>query len=148
MSQPLYHQVTHTPSGDTQQTMKKMLGILLFMALLTILISACSIGQSNNNTNGQNIVDMDDLTFKQASITINKGQSVNLVNDAMVIHVIANGTWDGSTPKPKIEPGAPKIDNIQIGGNATTTIGPFNTAGTFQIYCTVHQGMKMSIIVK
>jgi plastocyanin len=130
--------------------MKKWLGVLIFMALLTILISACSIGQSDNNTagNGQNIVDMDDLTFKLSSITINKGESVNLINDAMVVHVIANGTWDGSTPKPKIEPGAPKIDNIQIGGNATTTIGPFNTAGTFQIYCTVHQGMKMSIIVK
>ena len=130
--------------------MKKLLGVLIFMALLTILISACSIGQSDTNTsgNGQNIVDMDDLTFKLSSITINKGESVNLINDAMVVHVIANGTWDGSTPKPKIEPGAPKIDNVQIGGNATATIGPFNTAGTFQIYCTVHQGMKMSIIVK
>ena len=28
------------------------------------------------------------------------------------------------------------------------TIGPFNTAGTFHLYCTVHQGMNLTVIVQ
>ncbi|BCL83097.1 hypothetical protein ccbrp13_55620 [Ktedonobacteria bacterium brp13] len=128
--------------------MKKILGILIFFTLLTIAVSACTLSRSSNTTTGPNPIHMDNLTFKQASITIQKGQVVTLINDAAVVHVIANGTWNGTTPHPGIESGAPTINNLQVNGNDTSAIGPFNTAGTFQIYCTVHPGMKMTIIVK
>ena len=91
---------------------------------------------------------MDTLTFKKSSITIQKGQVVTLINDVAVAHIIANGTWDGSTPKPENEPGAPKLNNLQINGNDSGSIGPFNTAGTYQIYCTIHVGMKITVVVQ
>jgi plastocyanin len=125
--------------------MKKLLGALVCLSLIAAFIAACT-GPMNNAT-GPNPVHMNDVSFEQPSITIKKGEEVTLINDALQIHVIANGTWDDSTPRPKIEPGAPKT-NIQVNGDGTGTIGPFNTIGTFNIYCTVHPNMKMSIIVK
>jgi Plastocyanin len=128
--------------------LKKTFILLLCCALLTIAISACTTLARGNAPTGPNAVHMDNLTFKQAAITIKKGEVVTLVNDAAVVHVIANGTWNGNTPHPGIEQGAPQINNIQINGNDAAKIGPFNTAGTFQLYCTVHLGMKMTVIVQ
>jgi plastocyanin len=49
--------------------------------------------------------------------------------------------------KPAKEPGAPTVNNLQINGN-NAQIGPFNTAGTFHIYCSIHPGMNLTITVK
>jgi plastocyanin len=72
---------------------------------------------------------------------------VKLVDDGNFTHIIANGSWDGSNPKPASEPGAPSVHNVQVNGGSIT-IGPFNTAGTFSIYCTVHPGMMLQVIVQ
>jgi len=36
---------------------------------------------------------------------------------------------------------------LQINGN-NAQIGPFTTAGTFHIYCSIHPGMNLTITVK
>src|SRR5690242_5219519 len=114
--------------------MKKLFGVLILFSLFTVLISACAVG--GNTATGPNPVHMDSTSFTQLSITIKKGESITLINDDAPLHVIANGTWDDSTPKPAIESGAPKIDNMQVSGFGSGKIGPFNTAGTFKLYCT------------
>ena len=128
--------------------MKKILGIIIFTTFLSLVASACSISRGASGPDSPNTVHMNANAFEKTSITINKGESVNLVNDVPIAHVIANGTWDSNTPKPTNTAGAPKLDNLQIDGNGSDKIGPFNTAGTFQIYCTIHPGMKMTVIVK
>jgi plastocyanin len=93
---------------------------------------------------------MSDTNFVQSSITIKKGGSVTLVDDVATTHIIENGMWDPQTgtERPKIEPNAPKVD-VQIAGSGNQhTIGPFNTAGTFHLYCTVHPGMNLTVIVQ
>jgi plastocyanin len=131
---------------------QKFLGSLFFLGGLIIVLSSCTIASGNSTTSSgagsANQVHMQAMSFTPEQITIKKGQSIELVNDLAIIHVIANGTWNGSAPAPKIEAGAPKVDNIQVNGNDTATIGPFNTAGTFQLYCTVHVGMKMTVVVQ
>jgi len=72
---------------------------------------------------------------------------LNLVDDAASTHIIANGTWNGTTPKPATESGAPTVNKTYI-GNDSGTIGPFNTAGTFKLYCTVHPGMNLTLNVQ
>ncbi len=84
----------------------------------------------------------------QTSITISKGQSLTLVDDASSTHIIANGNWVNGSAQPKQESGAPVVNNLQFNGNDSKTIGPFNTAGTFHLYCTVHQGMNLTVIVQ
>jgi plastocyanin len=90
---------------------------------------------------------MNDNDFVQSSITIKKGESVTLVADTFIPHTIANGTWENGTPQPAKEPGAPVIDK-SVGGNSSGTIGPFTSAGSFKLYCTIHSGMKLTVVVK
>ncbi|GCE48931.1 cupredoxin domain-containing protein [Thermosporothrix hazakensis] len=130
---------------------KKFIAVLLCLSALSLLIVACGSNTSASSKPNQptepNTVHMSDLQFSPTTITIKKGESIKLVNDVVVTHIISNGTWDNGTAKPKQEAGAPKI-NINVGANDTQTIGPFNTAGTFQLYCPIHVNMNLTVIVK
>ncbi len=47
------------------------------------------------------------------------------------------------------ENGAPVVNNMQFSGSdGSQTIGPFNTIGTFHLYCSVHPGMNLTVIVQ
>jgi plastocyanin len=92
---------------------------------------------------------MNASNFTQPSITIKKGERVTLIDDDMVVpHIISHGTWDNGTAKAFKELGAPEVKELQINGNSSSTIGPFTTAGTFKLYCTIHSGMNLTIIVQ
>lgn len=124
--------------------MKKLPGLFFLLSIIIVVLTACG-GTAGS---GPNPVHMNGVDFQQSSITIKKGETVTLINDSAAVHYIENGTWDDNgTQRPAIEPGAPKVDT-QIGGNANATLGPFNTAGTFKLYCTVHPDMKLTVIVK
>jgi plastocyanin len=45
------------------------------------------------------------------------------------------------------ESGAPTVNNVQV-TSSTVSIGPFITAGTYHILCTVHPNMNLTVIVK
>jgi plastocyanin len=110
------------------------------------MITACAVG--NATSSGNNTVHMNESNFTQPSITIKKGESLTLVSDTAAVHVIENGTWDSNVvQKPDREPGAPKVD-AQMNGGDSKTFGPFNTVGTFQLYCPIHNGMNLTVIVK
>ena len=91
---------------------------------------------------------MNNADFVQSSITVKKGESITLIADTFIAHTISNGTWTNGAPRPSKEPGAPTIDNLTVAGNSSGTIGPFNTSGTFKLYCTVHPGMNLTVIVQ
>ncbi len=123
--------------------MKRLSGIAVLLGLIVVLLAACG----GTAAGGPNPIHMNGVDFLQPSITIKKGEVVTLINDAGAVHYIENGTWDNGTQRPGIEPGALKVDT-QVGGNANATLGPFNTAGTFKLYCTVHPSMNLTVIVK
>ncbi|GHO71505.1 hypothetical protein KSC_103970 [Ktedonobacter sp. SOSP1-52] len=124
---------------------RAFISMLSLCSIMLLSMVACSSGASSDAPNS---VHMSDTSFTQSSITIKKGESINLVADTYTPHIIANGTWDGETAKPAIEAGVPQVDKIQTSGNSTTAIGPFTTAGTFHLYCTVHKGMQLEVIVQ
>jgi hypothetical protein len=71
-----------------------------------------------------------------------------IVNDSSIEHVLQNGSWDAhGTPQAGVEPGAPTLRNVEITGGSRE-IGPFATAGVYHIYCTLHQGMNLTIVVQ
>src|SRR5258706_7478011 len=130
--------------GETMR--KKLFAILGLSCLITVLLVAC--GTSNANA-GPNPVHMSGTNFVQNSITIKKGESITLINDDLFgSHTITNGTWENGTARPAREAGAPKVNDVKIGGNSSATIGPFMTAGTFKLYCTVHTDMNLTVIVQ
>ena len=126
--------------------MKKIIGVLTLLALFSVFVVACGGGTSGG---GSNTVSLAATSFSPASITIKKGDSITLANQTSTVHIIANGSWNGNTPNPKQEVGAPVVNNMQFSSaNQTQTIGPFNTTGTFHYYCSVHPGMNLTVTVQ
>ena len=124
---------------------KKISFALLVFGLMTSVLTACSIEEEAGPGGPQ--VHMAGYNFIQDSITINKGDILTLVNDvAAAPHRIRNGSWIGITPEPKTEHGAPSID-LTFNRNDSAPIGPFTMTGTFHYYCTIHEGMNLSVIV-
>jgi plastocyanin len=134
--------------------MNKFVLSFVMLSFSAVLLTACggsgSCGSSSSSGSGGSTptVHMCGNNFVQTSITISKGQSLALVDDASAGHIIANGSWVNGSAQPKQEPDAPVVNNLQFNGNDSHTIGPFNTAGTFHLYCTVHPGMNLTVIVQ
>lgn len=115
-------------------------------AALSVLLAACTLRNAAALMTGPT-VQMGSNNFLVSQITVPKGQGLNLKDDATDEHIITNGSWDGTIQKPHREPGAPAV-NVTVTGNSSQYIGPFTTAGTFHIYCTIHQGMNLKVIVQ
>src|SRR5215472_19182124 len=106
-----------------EQAMNKARGVVVVLVVVTVLVVACG-GSAGGGSRTD--VHMGPTNFTQASITISKGSSLNLINDSAVTHIIANGTWEQNTAQPGAEPGAPSVNNLQFTtANQSQTIGPF-----------------------
>jgi plastocyanin len=136
-----YERLYQPQQGDP---MKKLYVVLLLFSLLSILIVAC--GGSSTDSDSTNTVHSNDLIFLKDQMTIKKGESITVINDSAVLHVIANGTWKDGIQEALKEPGAPA--GLTIQGNETKIIGPFNTTGVFHLYCTIHPNMNLTVTVQ
>ena len=126
---------------------RKRCVLLALCGVMALLLAACGIGGSAASP-AENPVHMNDANFAQASITIKKGERLTLIDDALTPHIVANGTWENGTAHAAREPGAPLVKDVQINGTSSQVIGPFTTAGTFQLYCTIHSGMNLTVVVQ
>lgn len=141
--------------------MKFLVPMLLLLAVGSIALAACArpgtVSSPNDNAGAPaqsgsaksgSTVHMGASTFLQTTVTISKGSSLTLVDDAATEHIIQNGTWDSSgNVQAAAESGAPKV-NVTFNGSDSHDIGPFTTAGTFKLYCTVHPGMNLTVTVQ
>lgn len=144
--------------------LKVLIVFLTLLALGSILLAACSRpgtiantgttptassgGGGGGSTGGcaNGTVHMDASNFVQICVNIHKGSKVTLVDDVQVLHIITNGQWVNSNPQLSVQSGAPTIPNVNISGGSAD-IGPFNTAGKFNVLCTVHVGMNLVVNV-
>jgi len=118
--------------------------------MVVSLIVAANPPTSNPNptTNGEPTVHMTATNFAQNVVLVPKGSKLLIVNDGSVEHILQNGAWDANgTPHTLVEPGAPTLHNIDITGGSKE-LGPFTTAGVYHIYCTIHSGMNLTIVVQ
>ncbi len=84
-------------------------------------------------------------TFDPSTITVKKGGKL-LIQNFSSFHNLKNGSWVNGSAQTQNESGIPAISNTASNGN-TLEIGPFTTAGTFHIYCTVHTNMNLTVNV-
>lgn len=119
--------------------------VLLVLAMLTVLLAACSIHGGSATTGPA--VHMGNTNFLQSSITIQKGQSVELIDNVAVEHIITNGTWKNGQQEKLKESNAP-VYHHTFNGNDQDALGPFNVSGTFHYYCTIHLGMNLTVVVQ
>lgn len=85
--------------------------------------------------------------FEQSCITLSKGATLTVAQDQTSFHILDYGLWNNGTQQPETPSAAPPLNNLQLSG-ASVTIGPFTSAGTYHIYCTVHTNMNLTVIVK
>src|SRR5215471_6375847 len=136
----------------------RVLGMLLgIFTLGSILLAGCS-GQgttigSTTTTNGgaggncvNGTVHTLATTFQEACVNVAKGSKLQVVPVVNSLHILDNGSWVNGNMVPMTEAGAPTINNVQVTAS-TISIGPFTTAGTYHIFCTVHPYMNLTVIV-
>jgi plastocyanin len=129
--------------------MKKLIAIFVALSVVTVLTAASCGGSGGSGGSGDTGVHMGETTFLQSSVTISKGSSLTLIDDVPVLHIIGNGSWVNNVIKPAREPGAPVVNNLQFNAaGQSMAVGPFNTAGTYHLYCSVHLNMNLTVIVQ
>jgi plastocyanin len=142
--------------------LKILIMLLAALALGSILLAACSrpgtitITGNTPTTGGggggggagcaSGTVHMGVSSFLQSCVNIPKGSKVTLIDDVQSLHIITNGMWVNGNVQQTVEPGAPTINNVSI-PSGSADIGPFNTAGRFNVLCTVHVGMNLVVNV-
>ena len=123
-------------------------GIVVGMLILSALAAANPATSSASSTsNGEPSVHMTLDKFSPNVVLLPKGSRLLVVDDASVEHILQNGAWTNGTARTIAESGAPVVHNVDITGGSVE-IGPFNTAGIFHIYCTIHPGMNLTIVVQ
>jgi plastocyanin len=124
-------------------------GLVVGMILLSVVVTIVpQTSAASTSSNDQPAVYMTATTFAQEVVLVPKGKSLLVVNDSSVEHILQNGAWDASgSAHPQVESGAPTLSNVDI-TNGSKTIGPFTTAGVYHIYCTLHPGLNLTIVVQ
>ena len=143
--QTLRHEPFHAPRW-LSPAMGAAVGLILGAFLIGTFAQA-SVGNPTTGQAGRATVYLTATRFAPDVVALHPGDKLTLVDDAPVPHTITNGTWSADNrPVPGVEPGAPLINNVELNHN-TVTIGPFTTPGTYHLYCIIHPGMSLTILV-
>jgi len=135
--------------GNLRLLLTSFATFVVGMIVVSLIVAANPpTGAASTTTNGEPTVHMSATNFVQNVVLVPKGSKLLIVDDGSVEHILQNGAWDANgTPHPAAEPGAPTLPNINITGGSRE-IGPFTTAGVYHIYCTIHRGMNLTIVVQ
>lgn len=147
LAQTIRHETPRAPTW-TRPALAAMLGLMLGAFLIGISAQPPTGGSAGAAKEGTKTVHLAPDRFVPDIIALHKGDTLTMVNDTPVPHTIANGTWSaGNKQTPGAEPGAPTIKDVDVNG-ATVSVGPFTTPGTYHVYCRLHPGMSLTIIVQ
>lgn len=124
-------------------------GLVVGMILISFIVAASPQGGSTtSSTNGEPTVHMGVGSFSQNLALVPKGEKLKLVDDGPFQHILENGRWNANgIPTTEREPGAPVVSNLDVTAGSIE-IGPFTTAGVYHLYCTIHKGMNLTILVE
>lgn len=139
--------------------MRKILLVLVTLGCMLVVITACArnISASPPNSGSSPTATTSNCasgtvhtlasSFKEACVVVAKGAKLRIIPSVTSFHTLDTGSWENGNAVPMNETGAPAIHNVQV-TTSPVSIGPFVTAGTYHIYCTVHPGMNLTVIVQ
>lgn len=147
LAQTLRRETLHLPRW-TSLALGTVGGVILGALLIGLIAQTSAVGSTGTARAGTETVHLGGSTFAPDIVALHNGDTLTLIDDAPVPHTLTNGTWTADNhPVPGVEPGAVILNNINLNNN-TVTVGPFTTPGTYHIYCTIHPGMRLTIIVQ
>ena len=147
VAQTIRHEPPHAPAWS-RPALAAMLGLMLGAFLIGVIAQPPAGSSAGAAKAGTKTVHLAPNSFAPDIIALHKGDTLTIVDDAPVPHTITNGTWSSDNkPVPGVEPGAPVISNVQLNNN-TVTVGPFTAPGTYHLYCSIHPGMVLTVIVQ
>lgn len=123
--------------------MRLVLRLLIPTAIAAVTFVACAATTSAPSSSAPaaaaetKTVTIKGFAYSPSTLTVTKGTKVTFTNQDSATHTVttgANRTKDG------------KIDQQVTGGNDTTIT--FDTPGTYEIFCTFHSSMKMTVTVQ
>ncbi len=135
--------------GWMRSALAALAGVVVGMIVVALIVAANPSGPSASaTTSDKPTVHIAGSNFLTNVVLVSKGERLPLVDDDSVEHLIQNGTWTpNGTAQPRREPGAPVVHNLELKGGSIA-IGPFSTAGVFHLYCTIHPGMNLTVVVQ
>jgi hypothetical protein len=124
-------------------------GIVVGMFLVSLIVTTVpQKGAATSISTGEPAVHMTADNFAQNVVLAPLGSHLLIIADSSVEHILAYGRWDTSgAPHPLVEPGAPPLSQMVMTGGSME-IGPFMSAGVYHLYCTIHRGMNLTIVVQ
>lgn len=136
------------PARQTPRWFSFVLTGVIGAMIGAILIGAIAqpAAATNIASDGATIVHLTSTSFGTKAIALPVGGKLQFVADSSVTHILTYGDWNGTKTQLATPANAPALDNRQISGGSFE-IGPFTTAGTYHILCTIHPGMEITIIV-
>jgi hypothetical protein len=113
-----------------------------------VMVGALTQPERPINTLSPNTVALEVGSFSQTSISLTKGENLTIVDIGAYHHNLSMGRWMNGQPVIQNQPGAPSLTNKDVNAAGQTVIlGPFNTAGTFYLMCSLHHNMMLKITV-
>jgi len=116
---------------------------MLFACALSLALVACTSNTSSSaqsaGTSGGTVVTLSGLAFSPTSLTVKAGTTVTFQNKDSVDHTVTNGkdgTPDANAAFNKMLPAGQSVDIT------------FDKAGTFNVTCTIHSTMNMTVTVQ
>lgn len=122
--------------------MKKLIilivsGVLIILGLLGAVscsaLSESSLTPSPTQAVTNSLVIMKNLKYSPSTITISVGTTVNWVNQESLSHTITSDT---------------ELFDSGVMSEGESYSFTFNEKGTFQYHCTLHSGMRGTVIVQ
>lgn len=113
-----------------------------------VLVGALAEPEKPIVAQGANTVTLDVGNFSPTSINLTKGANLTIIDSGAYHHNLSMGRWINGQPVLQNEAGAPKLANKDMNAaGATVVLGPFTTAGTFYLLCSLHHNMMLKITV-
>lgn len=123
-----------------------LVGVALGAVLLGLNVQPPTTSAPTTASDGSPIVHLELSTISPAAVTVPQGMKLDIMDDSAITHVLTYGTWTNGKLTLATPPNAPALGTHQI-SSGSFEIGPFTTAGTYEIICTVHPGMSLTVIV-
>lgn len=129
--------------------MTGLVGLLIGAVLIGAFAPPPTPAVASTAADGAKVIHLGISTFSQSQITLSKGGKLQLVDDGTFGHNISTGQWISGQPVREQLTGEPVVNHVKLNQTGQMLeVGPFTTAGTYHLYCSVHRGMMLTITVQ